>query len=453
MDTPTKKTPATISADTNTHIKKEPGDVDECLSPPSKVSSEAPNTKTDDLGQSIELKRRLSQTMLKTDMSKWSSLNGAEDTRDELKLTAYDVIAGVISTPPIEPLEQDADNSHTTLYNGPSPPSANSKSDAFITTCSTMTTTTTTSAPLPTPAFSKNRKDQQTLVQDLDEFSKVYHQVTQEQIAKERRHSLASELEPAAYPGQSHQRPTPPYIAVDRARQLSQNDSTYYQQHKYGQLQAPPSIQSQVNSTYQPKNVKSQLVLPPACVMTESPASNASHIPATPTTPLEHFSNFQSPPPHHPLATPTNQTAPPPPYSSTALRFPYSHEPVCQTVSASSGNSERWSLPSHPQQHLQHSVLSDTPITTQHENAKETILAHGSSHVVALAGQKRPNQEFNGSVLPPTKLQTPLLNFGLTNSNNSSHLHGYHPSPGVPLVPAPPYPGPSAPVPTFPHHP
>lgn len=410
METNSKRAP-TIPADTDVLIKKEP-DSDDNLSSPSKVGPElaAFNTTT----ESLELKRRLSQTTAKTDVRKWGSLNGSEDSQDELRLTAYDVIAGVISTPPIEPLEQDTDISHIIApRNGvPLPSSSSSKAgESPITPTTSIITSTTTSVALP----AKNKKDQQTLDQDLDEFSKVYDLVTQEQKAKERRHSLANELEPAVYPRQRPAHlldPPPPYLTMGQPGPLQLSSQNNYYQHKYMQLQTPPPSQSQVNSAYQPKNVKPQLILSSACVA-GSPTSGANHIPATPTTPLEHFTNFQSSSPHAP---------PPPPYSSTAVGYSYNHEPVHQTV-ATSSTGKRWPLSSQQQ---------DSP--------KETILAHISSHVVALTGQKRPiHEEFNGSILPPTKV---LI-------GNSGHVHGYHHH-GLALPLAPPYPGPSAPTQTYP---
>lgn len=452
-----------IPPDTKVFIKREP-ESDDGLSSPSKSGPVFTSTKSDCHSQMFELKPRLSQSA-KTDMSTWSSLNGTDDTRDELKLTAYDVIAGVISTPPIQPLEQDTDTLHTSKSVSPSS-SSNRKageSSTVPTTPTVSTTTTTASLPLPSVTCIKSKKNQHTLVQDLDDFSKVMDQVTQEQIAKERRDSFASEVEsPPVYPGQSrsaHLLESSPYLVLSQPCLQSQNSSDNYYHQKYARLQAPshPS-QTQVDSAYQPKGVpKSQLILPTPCVLNDPPTSSSNHLPTTPTTPLEHFSSFQCPPPPPllSLAPPPNHSTPtlgpgpatpracppPPPYSSTNMCYSYGHEAIHQ---AASSDDERWPLPSHAQQPLQHSVLSEPTIVTASQQEK-TVLAHASSHVVTLAGRKRPVSEYNGSVHPPTKLQRTLLDH---HSDNSGHLHRYH---GAPPYPGVSTPGPAAPP--FPHQP
>lgn len=408
--------------DANTLVKREP-ETDDQHSSPTKVGTEFT------YNHGLELKRQSK----KTDSVKWSSLNGAEDTRDELKLTAYDVIAGVINTHPIQPLEQDSDSS---LTQSASPSSSVKLRDGnmnSVTATASASATPITSLPAPPPSnptLTKN-KDQHSLVQDLDEFSKVMHRVTQEQIAKERRVSFGTELEPPVYPNHSrtsrHLDP-PPYFPIRQS--CSERNGDYYHPPKYTQ-QAPLP---QVDSVYQPKSVTQPQVL-----TSDPPVSN---VPVTPTTPLEHFSNFHSPPPPPHLTPLTASHSPgppacplPPPYSSTAtMSYPYSHNPVYQTA-ASSGE---WSLQSHP--------LHSQPTNATQEKLKDTILARVNSCVVALAGQKRPIQ---GSLLPPAKLA--LLGH---HQNTSATLHGY-PSPTVvtspyPTIASSPYPG-SSTIPSFPH--
>lgn len=395
--------------DADTLVKREP-ETDDQHSSPTRVGAEFT------YGRGLELKRRLSQPK-KTDSAKWSSLNGAEDTRDELKLTAYDVIAGVINTHPIQPLEQDSDSP---LTHSASPSSGIKLRDGNIhsvTAIASASATTITSLPVPPPSNSTltKNKDQHSLVQDLDEFSKVMHQVTQEQIAKERRLSFGTELEPPVYPNHSRtsRHLLPPYFPMGQSCSVERNGDYY----KYTQ-QAPLP---QVDSVYQPKSVTKPQVL------SDPPVSNGSHIPVTPTTPLEHFSNFHPPPspPHLTLTASHSPVHPgppacplPPPYSSTAtMSYPYSHDPVYQTAASSVGE---WSLQSHP--------LHSQPTNATQEKLKDTLLARANSCVVALAGQKRPIQE---SLLPPAKLA--LLGH---HPNTSATLHEY-PSPTVVTSPYP----------------
>lgn len=411
--------------ETDILIKKEPESSD-TTSSPCTMAPELPTFNTSD----IEQKQRVP----KAGVSKWDSLKESEDTRDELKLTAYDVIAGVISTPPIKPLEQDTDN-HSVPRNGISLSSSNSKAGNAPTSSVTTSVTASTTLPATSSAFIQ---DQQTLDQDLDEFSKVYDQVTQEQKAKERRHSIATELEPIVYPHEQpphildpppRQRPShlldpPPYLSVGQPCPSQQNG---FFQHKYVQIRTP--TQSQVNPAYIPKNINPQQILSSTCgSLTDSPTSGGNHLPTTPTptptTPLEHFSNFQSSP-HFVPGPSHNQSTPPPPYH-------YNHEPVHQTT-ASTPSNKRWPQLKQPL----HSGLPKPNIVTHQENSKEDVLAHDSPCVVALTGQKRPIQEFN--TLPSTKVHAPLI----------GSSHSYHPSSALPLTPS--YPGPS-PAPSFVHH-
>ncbi len=454
--------PQTATSDRNVNktvipadlIKREQ-DAEECTSLPAKEDPDPPPlNKSTVHGPS---KRRLSQSLKVDKASNWNSLSGTEDTRDELKLTAYDVIAGVISTPPIQPLEQDAD---ITCTNKSPVSSAAKAGESHPTTHSitpTLSAATTASLITHTTTLTNKKKDQLSLVKDLDEFSKVMHQVTQEQRAKERRRrdSLASEMEyPASQSHPAHLlNQSSPYLAMGQPCPLPshQNNKNYYQQQqKYTPLQAPPA---QVDSAYQPKSVtKPQVILPglSSSVRSEPSSSAANHVPGTPTTPLEHFSAFHSPPSHVPLASNQSPGAqgcpPPPPYSSTAMCYTYGQESIHQSA-ASSPVSERWSLPSHPQQVIQHSAVSDQPITMQ-ENIKETILAHVSSRVVSLAGQKRA---LNTSVVPPpAKHSVSLLGRCPANSAAAACGHGGYSCPTK--TPYPGGPPPSAPASvTFPH--
>lgn len=428
---------ASRTSDVAVLIKREPESLPEPEepppSPPRVIPETTPHSKTESHG---ELKRRLSSKTVKTDSSssKWS---GAED---ELTLTAYDVIAGVINTRSIQPLEQDVDSVHTKVSSA-SPPSKKGRENAIhsITpTVSNSTATSTTSA----CSISSLSKKKDSLVKDLNEFSKVMHQVAQEQIEKERRVSLGTELEAPVYLSPSNGLP---YHGIGQ----SHPNENYRQ--KYFQLQAAPSNRSQVNATYPPKSAaKSQLVL---SGLNDPPVSNGNHLPATPTTPLEHFSTFQSShlplaangspvlhSPQHPLhphlanGSPVLHSPqacpPPPPYSSTATGMCYPFNTTYQTACSSVG--EQW--PHLSQQALQ---LAQHTIDMQ-ESRKDAISARVSSSVVALAGQKRPGCEMNN--LPPAKLA--LLGHPLPpHSNTSASLHRY---PVHIASPYPPYPGASS---------
>lgn len=318
------------------------------------------------------------------------------------------MIAGVINTHPIQPLEQDADNAHADASSASLPSSGvKGRSTTTVQTSHSVVPVVSTSTTITTA----KKKDQHSLVKDLDEFSKVMDQVTQEQKAKERRVSMG-ELE-ASPPSVGPRLHGPPLY-----QGMSHPNENDYRQ-KYIQLQVAPPNPSQVDPAYQPKNAaKPRLVLPG---LSDPPVSNGSHLPVTPTTPLEHFSTFHSP--HLPLATncspvlPSPQGCPPPPpYSSTASDVCYPYDAVYQ--SAGSSIAEQW-LPLQP-----HTAL---PRHTQ-ENVRV------SSCVVALAGQKRSGCELNS--LPPTKLAYPPPPL-------SAPLHRY---PDHPLYS--PYPGSSS---TFPH--
>ena len=415
--------------DASVLIKREPEPVPEPEDPPSLLTGVVPETtpysKSDGHG---ELKQRLS-TRTDSSSSKWTG------TEDELTLTAYDVIAGVINTHPIQPLEQDATDN--TKVSSASPPSSSKKGkdNHSITPTISDSTATATSASCSVSSFTK-KKEQHSLVKDLDEFSKVMHQVTQEQIEKERRVSLGAEVETPIYPNQSSDSLLP-YRGG-----MGQSHPNNFR-HKYLELQAPPSSRSQVNSTYQPNTAtKSQLILPS---LNDPPASNGNHLPVTPTTPLEHFSAFQLPltandspvlhspqpcpsHPHLPLAATASPVLrspqacpPPPPYSSTATGICYPYNGTYLT----SGSSEHWPHPSQSVQLQQHAI--DTQ-----DGLKDNILSRVSSCVVALAGRKRHNCEVN--VLPPAKR-------GVLGPHTSGSLHRYPDNISTPYPTAtPPYP-------------
>ena len=286
------------------------------------------------------VKRRLSLP-LKGEQSKWNSLSTPEhDTRDDLKLTAYDVIAGVISTPPIKPLEPEGE-------------SATSKLKVLAgQTASTPTLTTITSSNIqhpatpdpvsllpattpPTSNSSRLPKEQRYLVHELDEFSKILNEVTQEQTAME----LASvETVYSEHSREPHL--ASPYVSGPPPghREVATTNTSFYQ--KNSQLQGTPSSSSQVvEQDYQPHQqpyhchqqqqhlqqqqqqqqqqqhsssvsmeCKSRVpgrlrVLSDPPTTSSSSSSSSQPMPHTPTAPLEHFTSFPAPS-NTPLAAP-----------------------------------------------------------------------------------------------------------------------------------------------------
>ena len=153
-------------------------------------------------------KRRLS---LKGSDLTPSSLKGcsftgscSDDLENDLKLSADDVISGVISTPLIKPLEE-GENMITT----PSPPLSASAPKNEPTSSSSSSSTPSSSYPsastcnnsfqdtgagrvAPATTSSTGLPPNYSLKQDLDEFTKVMAQVTKEEIAKEWRKSYSS---------------------------------------------------------------------------------------------------------------------------------------------------------------------------------------------------------------------------------------------------------------------
>ncbi len=373
-----------LEMDSIIKIKREPGC--EATPPPCRT---VPNlTKTDNSSSEL-LKRRMTLT-LKPEDSKWKLLNDAEDGRDELKLTAYDVIAGVISTPLLKPLETDLD----TTYAGKHSKAAVNKPHCPPTPTAPVVPLSTLSSA--TTALKGSTKDHHSLDQDLDEFSKVMHQVTQEQIAMERQ-----ELKILTTPTSSSS--LPPYLPpIGQSCPLE----ITAQNHFYPRLQAgqPSQVPPLPNHHHHPFKG------PPGGGGGNGSTPTSAK---TPTTPLEHYSTFPSPPPHMPH----------PP----SMGYSYGN-------STTSSMSERWPHP--PQPHVtRQGVVSQHPGPTSSQgNLKETIMARVSSRVVTVAGQKRPLADAS---VPPSKMKGP------------TSLHQQYPSAPISSSRGHPYQGPSSL--TFPH--
>ena len=128
----------------------------------------------------------------------------SDDAGDDLSLSAEDCISGVISTPPIKPLEEGDD-----VMTTPSPttnvplagPKRNDARPIHIKNRVTPSPPIESAAPSQLsraqtgPPVSKNSENNFTpkgdsLFQDLDDFTRVMEMVTKEQLAKERQASL-----------------------------------------------------------------------------------------------------------------------------------------------------------------------------------------------------------------------------------------------------------------------
>ena len=213
-----------------TLIKMEPVDTPPCLkSPPSAVPAAAatgisgrhksppkllplPNGSSSNGTDTPGLPKKKRRLSLKgSDILTPSSLKGrsftgscSDDLENDLKLSADDVISGVISTPLIKPLEEEE-----SMITTPSPPlsasapkneppsssstpSSSSSSYPSGSTCNNSFQDTGTARVAPVTTSSTGLPANYSLKQDLDEFTKVMAQVTKEEIAKERRKSYSS---------------------------------------------------------------------------------------------------------------------------------------------------------------------------------------------------------------------------------------------------------------------
>ena len=373
-----------VEMDTAVFIKREPDTVDylssasPCGDGQDMVTGAADFAaiKSDSEGH----KRRLSFS-LKADPSKWGSLCTLErDTRDDLKLTAYDVIAGVISTPPIKPLEPEGENGTSklkplaSLTTGTAPPSTTattilqptSQATSPVTTPTTSTTSCCTSLP-------KVTKEQHYLVHELDEFSKIMDAVTQEQTAMELAAAETVYSEPSHEPSL-----VSPYLSISPScppREISVPNNSFYQQ-KYPQVQAAQKQsqvvhqdyhhhqhhqhhhhqQQQQHSASMPAECKSPLLLSGVSgrlsVLSDLPSSSSSQpVPPTPTTPLEHFSSSsQLVPPTTPLEHFTSFSSPSHSYltTSSAARAGTSHLSTHPGIPHLPSHPSTSHLPSHP---------------------------------------------------------------------------------------------------------
>ena len=367
---------------------------------------------------------------VKPDHFKWINLPSAtsleeQDNRDDLKLTAYDVIAGVISTPPIKPLEPEAtDNSSAKA------PSIAGQSSAPV--------LTPTSSQLPTAANGSivpgSRKDQHNLVHELDEFSKIMDEVTQEQTAIELAAATNKELD-------NFRQLYPSALSGDNLGSFHRHKLS----HLASQTQEPLQQRSLFSKEKTPVEHGRPNVPRPLSLFNEIPASPSRkqhQVPHTPTTPLEHFSLPSLSPSRtlgaigqhsqpHPL-TP-HKTPGTPNLHTTHHHTPHPNAPHQHTPHPNTPH-QRTPHPSTPHQHTPH---PNTPHQhTPHPNTPHQHTPH-------------PNTPHQHTPHPNTPHQhTPHLN---TPHPNTPHQHTPHPSAPHQHTPHPNAPHQHTPRPNAPH--
>ena len=277
-------------------IKKEPDSFESgsqnrhCnRSPTTATSSSASSGRRLSLnGKDSKRSQRMSTSQKPSSDKLMRSFSMSDDLEDDLKLSAADCMGGVISTPPIKPLEEGDD-----MITTPSPPTSagvlksggssrsgsaaveNTNNSSGASTASHVTASSTTSAGRVTSPHtssvsqaemnkkvgmvpsSANVKDNSSLMQELDDFSRILDEVAMEQRANEERFVLNRPPNVFHRPAphaqqQSHDmvatahvpRPThlispPPYYAATAAPKPPGPSQQQYYNHPAGQ--PPPS--------------------------------------------------------------------------------------------------------------------------------------------------------------------------------------------------------------------
>lgn len=271
-------------------IKKEPDSFES--GGQSRHCNRSPTTSTSASGRRLSLNgkdskrsQRMSTSQKPSSDKLMRSFSMSDDLEDDLKLSAADCMGGVISTPPIKPLEEGDD-----LITTPSPPTStsvigssksggssrsgsaaveNTNISGASTTSHVTASTTTSAGHVTSPNTSVSQaemnkkmgilpgsKDNASLMQELDDFSKILDEVAMEQRANEERFVLnqppnvfTHQPPPHTHGTQSHDmvatghvpRPThlispPPYYAATAKPGPSQQ---YYSHPGAGQ--PPPS--------------------------------------------------------------------------------------------------------------------------------------------------------------------------------------------------------------------
>ncbi len=281
----------------------------------------------------------------------------SDDAGDDLSLSAEDCISGVISTPPIKPLEEGDD-----VLTTPSPATtptlitnkAKSKSitRASLSPSNPLMNSTVQIGPDTKNTDKKNFPVKGNLVQDLDDFTKVMEMVAKEQLAKERQATFSTPQQQMNDPSQRRSPPhpilsPPPYYPPPRGQSsnggqyrhtpISQtNYLTQSQQQQYPvtpiprkmsimesplenrQPTRPHSLQMSKHpqqltlSDASPQVDSAQLMSPTLLSTPCTPGATLGYTPIntqpphTPTTPLDHFSAIST----HQLARSPSQHSP-----------------------------------------------------------------------------------------------------------------------------------------------
>lgn len=319
------------SDDTTSHYHCMPSPVERR---PPKPTSLLPGGKGTTGGPPKKKRRRFSLSVSLTPRSSSYS----DDADDDLSLSAEDCISGVISTPPIKPLEEVDD-----VLTTPSP----ATTPTLIANKIRTRSTTRASASPPTNALAnsslqigpetkntdKNFTVKGDLVQDLDDFTKVMEMVTKEQLAKERQTTCATPRQRMNDPLQRRSPPRPilsppPYYPPGprgpsinggpRRNMPPISQMNYLTQQQYPvtpvprrmsmplenrqQLTRPLSLpthkhpQQLTLSEVSPQVDSSQLMSPTLLSTPRTPGATIGYTPMntqpprTPTTPLDHFS-------------------------------------------------------------------------------------------------------------------------------------------------------------------
>ena len=237
---------------TKVFIKKEPDSFES--GGQNRHCNRSPTTTSSASGRRLSLNGKDNKRSQRTSISQkpssdklMRSFSMSDDLEDDLKLSAADCMGGVISTPPIKPLEEGDD-----MITTPSPPTsagllgssksggssrsgsaAENTNTSGASTTNHVTTSTTTASQVTSPNStsqtemnkkvglmppSANVKDNASLLQELDDFSKIMDEVAMEQRANEERLVLNQPPDvfhrppPHAHSAQSHDMVATPHI-------------------------------------------------------------------------------------------------------------------------------------------------------------------------------------------------------------------------------------------------
>ena len=350
---------------------------------------------------------------IKAEHFKWD-----QDNRDDLKLTAYDVIAGVISTPPIKPLEPESDTTSSKVV------PLTSQSSPNMTVSSQQLTNGASHSPA-----SRVSKEHQELVHELDQFSKIMDEI-------ERAAGNTSGGDSFSVQKTDHKQL---YCTTDPSQSSTAKESSgsFYRPnlaHNYSSSSSPAAEHEGNLQPLQhhglPVNTKSSSMqrrhIPPRrlTLLNEvplSPSPQQPAVPITPTTPLEHFLSAPSPTRMMTVSVSYSATTP-------SSQTPHLAIPQYQMTHSTSPHH----LPAIPDTPHHHTALPGTP---HHHTAlpgtphHHTALPGTPHHHTALPGTPHhhtalPSNRHHHSALPGTPHhQTALPNIPHMAPSSTSHHH------------------------------